>query len=465
MANPLRLFPTEDETIEGTGRALRKGRRTCREVLEQCFERIEEWEPKVRAWVIVDRNGALEQARKLDDELTAGKCRGPLHGIPIGIKDIIDVAGLPTACGAKHWADGPAQTDAALVAKLREAGAVILGKTVTTPYAWVDPPVTRNPWNLDHTPGGSSSGSAAAVACGMCLGAIGTQTGGSITRPASFCGIAGHKPTHLGVETEGILPFAPALDHPGPLARSVSGLVALQQVIGRFPSGGPGASYLSSRTLYPKTATDRPPESFGPPPRVGCLDGPFREMAEPSMRDAIDEAIAVLIMNGAEVVKTPLPVDFEAVIAAHRVIMAAQAAAFHQERLSESPDDYPPRIEALLREGLGIAAVDYIRSEERGVKQATGVAELLSRVDVLVTPAALGPAPDPSTTGNPAFNSPWSLWGMRTTTFPIGLAPNGLPLGVQLIGTADLFDDEDRHFRAALWCEDAIRRAYESRSQ
>src|SRR5262249_52335896 len=160
-------------------------------------------------------------ARRLDEELKGGKDRGPLHGIPIGIKDIIDVAGLATACGSKRGLRNIADADATIVANLRKAGAVILGKTVTTPYAWIDPPVTRNPWKLDRTPGGSSSGSAAAVACGMCLAAIGTQTGGSITRPASFCGVAGMKPTQGPLSFAGVKPFAPTLDHVGPIARTV----------------------------------------------------------------------------------------------------------------------------------------------------------------------------------------------------------------------------------------------------
>ena len=222
----MKLFPDPEETIEGVGRALRAGERTCVDVLESCLAKIDEWEPQVHAWVVVDRDGAMEQARRLDEELAAGKCRGSLHGIPIGIKDIIDVAGLPTACGFPPWSGRVAEQDAAVVDRFRRAGAVILGKTVTTQFAWIDPPVTRNPWNLNRTPGGSSSGSAAAVACGMCLGAIGTQTGGSIIRPASFCGVAGFKPSYARVRfcEQGIVPFAPTLDHPGPIARTARDL-------------------------------------------------------------------------------------------------------------------------------------------------------------------------------------------------------------------------------------------------
>ncbi len=439
----LRLFPADDETIEGTARALRNGTLTCQDVLHACLAKIDAWEPKVHAWVVIDRESAIDQARNYDQELRSNYDRGPLHGIPLGIKDIIDVAGMPTACGAKHWAKGPAEVDAPLVAKLREAGAVILGKTVTTPYAWVDPPITRNPWNLDHTPGGSSSGSAAATATGMCLGAIGTQTGGSITRPASFCGVAGLKPSRHLMGTEGILPFAPSIDQPGPFARSVMDLCILIDTIKEFGD-----------EKYQR-------QSFKPP-RIGCLGGAFRDMADLAMREAIDEAVAVLIMEGAEVIKTPLPVDFEEVIAIHRLIMASEAAAFHEKRLAEIPEDYPSRITALLGEGLNHSAKDYIQAEWRRQKLFDEVIQLFEDVDILVTPAALGPAPDPGTTGNPAFNSPWSLWGLPTITFPVALSPEGVPLGIQLIGSAHILQSE--LFDAALWCEGVIRRAYKSRS-
>ena len=183
--------------------------------------------------MFVATDEAKEQAQRLTAELKAGQYRGPLHGMPIGIKDIIDVAHWPTAAGSKLWANSIAREDATLVRKLRQAGAIILGKTVTTQYASFDPPVTRNPWNLERTPGGSSSGSAAAVACGMCLGSIGTQTGGSITRPAAYCGVASCKPSFGYVSTRGVVPLAPSMDHPGPMARCVWDLaVILQTIIG-----------------------------------------------------------------------------------------------------------------------------------------------------------------------------------------------------------------------------------------
>src|SRR5204863_4206743 len=169
---------------------------------------IDRYEPRVRAWVLVDPDSARAEARRLTAELRQGRCRGPLHGIPIGVKDIFDVFDWPTAAGSKLWAQSIARRDATVVNRLRQAGAIILGKTVTTQYASFDPPPTRNPWNLERTPGGSSSGSAAAVACGMCLGATATQTGGSITRPAAYCGVASCKPTFGLVSTRGVLELA-----------------------------------------------------------------------------------------------------------------------------------------------------------------------------------------------------------------------------------------------------------------
>ncbi|HWA97397.1 MAG TPA: amidase, partial [Pirellulales bacterium] len=214
----------DELTCITAGKAIRTGELSPLDLVDRCLERIERFEPRVHAWVMVDAEGARREARRLADELAAGNERGPLHGIPIGIKDIIDVAGWPTRAGSPIRAGHVAARDAELVANLRRAGAIILGKTVTTEFAGFDPPPTHNPWNLKRTPGGSSSGSAAAVATGMCLAAVGTQTGGSITRPASFCGIAGCKPAHGMVSVDGVVPFAPTLDHPGPMARAVDDL-------------------------------------------------------------------------------------------------------------------------------------------------------------------------------------------------------------------------------------------------
>jgi aspartyl-tRNA(Asn)/glutamyl-tRNA(Gln) amidotransferase subunit A len=466
------LYPNEHETIEGVGRALRAGRTTCVEVLEKCFDRIEEWEPRIKAWVRVDRTGAIAQAQSLDEELAGRRCRGPLHGIPIGIKDIIDVKGVPTVAGFGPWRDRVAQRDATVVASLRGAGAVILGKTVTTQFAWIDPPSTRNPWDLDRTPGGSSSGSAAAVAVGMCLAAIGTQTGGSIIRPASFCGVCGLKPSFGWIDVGGIVPFAASLDHPGPFARSPRDLALLFDELhnrnlwrrsDRLDPPSPPEGEVSAETPEEVEARIAPLLPVrDAPPRLLRPRGFYDRLAEPVMGEAFETALAALVGAGAEVTEVPDDAfDFEAIVRHHRVLMAAQAAMEHEARLSDHRDDYATHIRALVEEGLSIPAIDYLRSEHDHWKRK---ADLLrepfhrERIDALVTPATIGPAPGPQTTGDPAFNSPWSYLGWPAVSFPIGLSPDGLPLAIQLVGRRGYVEHD--LLTTASWCEDVIRRAF-----
>jgi aspartyl-tRNA(Asn)/glutamyl-tRNA(Gln) amidotransferase subunit A len=225
-------------TITAAGTAIRKGEATPVDLLDQCLARVDQLEERIRAWVFVERERARADAVRLTDELKRGIDRGPLHGIPMGVKDLFDVFDWPTAAGSKRWAQSYARQDCPVVARLRQAGAVLMGKTVTVAYAAFDPPPTRNPWNADRTPGGSSSGSAAAVACGMCLAALGSQTGGSITRPASYCGVCGLKPTHGSVSLEGVVPFAPSFDHGGMIAGTVRDLaLSIQPIAGTGDSG------------------------------------------------------------------------------------------------------------------------------------------------------------------------------------------------------------------------------------
>ena len=423
---PMKLFPDDNETIVGTARRLRSGETTCVEVLQSCLDRIDEREHEVRAWVNVDRTGALTQAVLLDVELQTGHDRGPLHGIPIGVKDIIDVKGVPTRCGITGWEANSDPSDAAIVTRLLKAGAIILGKTVSTPFAWIDPPVTRNPWNLGRTPGGSSSGSAAAVACGMCLAALGTQTGGSITRPAAFCGVAGMKPTYGCIDDRGIFPLAPTLDHPGFIARSVADLRLIYEVCRRpeLPA--------EQDAPWVRGAVDRP--------RLWRLLGLFGSLASPEMATAMSSALGCLGDAGAEVLSPDFiglfgMEGFESHLRDHRVILAAEAAATHRQLGYANPPAYPPRIAELLREGDEVRARRLfagLRVPKRDTEPAW--MSCSKCVDALVTPATLGAAPDSSTTGDPVFNSPWSLLGLPTVSFPIGLSADGLPLAVQLVG-------------------------------
>jgi aspartyl-tRNA(Asn)/glutamyl-tRNA(Gln) amidotransferase subunit A len=435
------LFPHFDQTIAGAGRALRERQISCVKILEQCFAQVDEWEPKVHAWVILDRDNARDRARKLDHELKAGNDRGPLHGIPIGIKDIIDVAGMPTACGTKRLSNCVANRDANVVAKLIDAGALVMGKTVTTAHAWIDPPITRNPWNVERTPGGSSSGSAAAVACGMCLGAIGSQTGGSITRPASFCGVAGMKPDKSFLN-DGTKPFAPSFDQVGPIARTVDDLKLMLQAM-QGARSDPAPAPLADAGI-------------GRPPRFARFRGFFDERAASAVKPSLDEAARILASAGATVVELDDPFDFGQVLKDHRLVMATEAARVHGNLLEEHPEDYPPRITELILEGRAVDATEYARLQRR--IQDTGVqyvdAETDWKFEAVITPATVTTAPDPSTTGDPAFNSPWSYLRLPTVSFPIGLASDGLPLAIQLV--ANHYRDFEL-LQIAQWCERVIR--------
>jgi aspartyl-tRNA(Asn)/glutamyl-tRNA(Gln) amidotransferase subunit A len=394
---------------------------------------------------MVDRTGAIEQARRLDAELTTGRSRGPLHGIPIGIKDIVDVERFATSAGSNLLENNVAEHDATIVARLRKAGAVILGKTVTTQFASFDPPPTRNPWNFDRTPGGSSSGSAAAVASGMCLGAIGSQTGGSITRPAASCGVAGCKPTWGRVSTAGVLPLAPSMDHPGPIARCVRDLAILLDAI----AGPDERDPLCSTEPAPNLSAElvRP---LGTPPRIGVLRDIFWDKADQSVRDSLATAAETLKARGAIVFDVDLPASFANVLRSHLIIMSVEAAATHEERFRQHAADYLPKIRGLIEAGWGTSAPDYVRAKQHQHVLSRDMLACFHDADVLLTPATIGPAPDCSTTGDPAFNSPWSFTGLPTVSFPVALAPDGLPLSIQLVGRP--FGEHDL-FQSALWCE------------
>jgi Asp-tRNA(Asn)/Glu-tRNA(Gln) amidotransferase A subunit family amidase len=415
--------------------AIRNGRLSCVELLERCLGRIDEVEAKVRAWVLVDGDRARAEAVRMDADLKQGRYRGPLHGIPIGVKDIIDVFDWPTACGSAAWKASVARQDAPVVRRLRDAGAVLIGKTVTTAFASFDPPVTRNPWNLARTPGGSSSGSAAAVATRMCYAALGSQTGGSITRPASYCGVAGMKPTYGAVNIDGVLPLAESMDHLGPIGRCVHDLAVLMQAI----ADPPARDWVTALEGYQER-----------PPILGRPRGLFERLAAADVSDMMDRVCAHYAARGATIRDVALPAAFEDVIAQHRVVMAVESAQFHEERLRRRPEDYPPHITALIREGIDCPAPAYARAKEGQTRLQAEMAELLASVDALICPATTRGAPDAATTGDPAFNSPWSFTGLPVASIPTALDGEGLPLGVQLISAAG---GEGRLFAVAAWCE------------
>jgi len=327
-------------TISAAAPLIAERRLTPTALIEACLDRIKRFEDDVKAWVVVDEEKALATARQATEEIAGGQYRGPLHGIPLGVKDIIDVAGLPTRCGSKLGSDQPAKTDADVVRTSRAAGAIIFGKTVTTEFACFEPSQTHNPWNTDYSPGGSSSGSAAAVACRMCLGALGTQTGGSITRPASYCGVAGLKPTLGRISREGVFPVSEMLDHVGALAPAVRDLALIYEVLCQEDARGQAA-----------------PE--GASWKLGVPEQYFRESASDDVREATEEAVAKLEAAGAELHMVELPPSFADVHTLHRRVMAHGVAEVHRNMFAKEPFAYSDSVAKLIGEGFMLTADDY----------------------------------------------------------------------------------------------------------
>ena len=428
---------SEPLTITDAAPLIKSGELTPSELLEQCLRRVDQYEHAVRAWVYLDRERARLEAATFTEEIKNGQYRGPLHGIPIGIKDIIDVYDMPTGCGSKLWANSYARKDATCVARLRQAGAVIMGKTVTTPYAYLDPPVTRNPWNLERTPGGSSSGSAAAVACAMCLGALGTQTGGSLTRPAAYCGVCSLKPSYGRVSVEGVLPLASSLDHVGVMARCVHDLAILFGAISIRP--------VSMRNDFD--------DGLSGSCRFSLLRGSFEEKTSVVMTSAINRwKVKSYQFEMWMDVEDRIPrTGFEDVYHWHRILMSAQAAVVHGERQSRVPEDYPPNITKLIEFGRTVSAADSERAHfERDMADEDYTHGIVSENRVWMTPATTGEAPSAESTGDPTFNSPWSFAGCPTVSVPIEFSPEGLPLAIQFISAPNR---DEELFPSARVCE------------
>ena len=432
---------SHEQSLVAKLRAILTLQTTVEQVVEGCLDRIASCEPQLRAWVRWDREQSLTSARELDSRRKSGAAPGGLWGIPLGIKDLFDVVGTSTGCGFSPWeSDTPCRHEGPLVHQLRRAGGVLLGKTVTTQFACFDPPPTRNPWNPDRTPGGSSSGSAAAVAVGMCLGALGSQTGGSIIRPASYCGIAGYKPSWGRLSVEGVFPAAPSLDVPGPMARTVHDLWILEGVLSRE----------ETREVH-----QRLEERGRPPNQLGILRGRFAHHASPDCWAVFEQALNSLSKAGVTISEAPLPPSFDAVLENHRTVMLTEIAAGHATRYREFRQNYLPRMAGLVEEGSQLRGVDYVLAREHQRQFSLEMDRLLETSGVVACPATPGGAPGPETTGDPTFNSPFSYCGLPAVTLPMGLDSDGLPLGLQLIGKRN----GDRELLlAALWCETVLGR-------
>ncbi|HEY6512788.1 MAG TPA: amidase [Burkholderiaceae bacterium] len=436
LSRPERLSASE------AARAIAGGALSAEQLVQACLARIREVEPQVQAWQYLDEAHALAQARARDLDRSEGRPIGPLHGVPVGIKDIIDTTDMPTEDGTVLHAGRRPDRDAAVVAQLRAAGAVILGKTVTTECATYPPAKTRNPHDVTRSPGGSSSGSAAAVAAGMVPLSIGTQSNASTIRPASFCGVYGFKPTHGLISRHGILKLSPSLDAVGLFARSLDDIALAAEQLTGFDENDPD---MRPRARFPfaQMLAGEPPLT----PRVAFVKTPVWERADAATQEAFGELAAAL---GAQCEEYPLPDTIAEAWDWHRTIMEAEMAAHLDLEYEKGRDKLSESLRNQLARGREITALAYQRALAKMPRLIDGFDELFANFDAIVTPATRGTAPPLDNTGDPAFGTLWTLCGMPALSLPLMHGPDGLPLGVQLVGKRL---DDARLLRTARWLQ------------
>jgi len=428
---------------------IRAGVFTAEDLVRACLERCEAVEETIQAWAVLDPDYALQQAREADEAHRTGVDLGPLHGVPVGLKDIIDTKDLPTERGSVLQAGRRPTEDATVTALLRQAGAVIMGKTVTTELATYHPGKTRNPHDPERTPGGSSSGSPAAVAAGMTPLAVGTQTNGSVIRPAAFCGVYGFKPTHGAISRHGILPQSRTLDHAGVFARCIEDLALLAEPLMAFDANDPDMRPHGARNIV-ATAAQEPPAT----PSLAFVKTPVWDKASEDTQAAFEELVELLGDN-CDVIDLPPP--FENAVQWHRTVMLADLAKSYHSFYERGRDKLSDNLRALIEEGQGIGAVDYIRALEwRGVLNG-GLNEIYGEYDGILSPAAPGEAPvGLETTGDPSFCTLWTYCGTPAVTLPILRGATGLPMGVQLTASRG---DDGRLLRTARWLVQTVENA------
>jgi aspartyl-tRNA(Asn)/glutamyl-tRNA(Gln) amidotransferase subunit A len=411
------------------------------ELTRVCLDRIDALNPSLNAFITVTADAALAEARVAEREVQRGEWRGPLHGIPLALKDMIDTAGTRTTGASALFKDRIPLVDAEVVTRLRSAGAVLLGKLNMQEFAYGGTSVPShygpvfNPWDIKRIAGGSSGGSAAAVAAGLCYGTLGSDTGGSIREPAAFCGIVGLKPTYGRVSNRGVIPLASSLDHVGPLTRTVAdAAIMLQAIAGYDPHDTTSADRSIENYLEPI------PHGLGRL-RIGTPRDFFYADIHPEVQAAVNNALEVLTALGAETRDVSLEVSMD------RTVFRAEAFAYHAEYIAKTPELYLPETLAKLRLGASIDAQSYIRARRHLDELRRNAANVFSTVDLLATPTTPVPAPRtsdyPSTfDGVLAFEGssilrntrPFNMFGLPTMTIPCGMTSDGLPIGLQIAG-------------------------------
>lgn len=435
-----------------TAQLVRTGVLSAEQVVTEAIERIKAQDRQLQAWETLDIDGALQQARQADATARRGDILGPLHGVPVGVKDIISTAGIRTSMGSPIYRDNVPTLDAALVSRLKGAGAIVLGKTVTTQFAMGDPARTKNPWNSAHTPGGSSVGSAVAVAAGHCPVAIGTQTAGSVNRPAAYNGVTGFKPTYGLVSRRGVFPVSWTLDTVGWMTRTVRDAAVLMDVLAGYDRNDAASVPGTHVEGYARALTNTDPSYV---PKLGIVSGDIERGTSTEMQAHMFELIEYLRQGGTWVELFDLPVSYVNIRDAELAIHSTEAAEVHRQAFAERPGDYSPSARSRIEIGAVIPATSYVQAQRLRRQFRTDMDEGLASLDALIMPAAIGPAPrDLSTTGSPAFYSPWTTAGLPTITVPTALSVlNDMPLGVMLIGKGH---DDIGLLRSARWVEERV---------
>ena len=423
-------------------RLIRDGLISSEQLVVSCLARVREADERVQAWTFLDPDYALAQARAADQLRLSGRPIGSLHGVPVGVKDIFDTADMPTENGSVLHAGRTPSRDATVVSSLRAAGAVVMGKTVTTEFAYFAPGKTCNPHNAEHTPGGSSSGSAAAVAAEMVPLAIGSQTNGSTIRPAAFCGVIGFKPTHGLIPRGGVLPLSRTLDHVGLFARTIDDIALLAQELVCYDERDPDTQ-PRARIPFVAVAAEEPPLR----PMFAFVKTPGWASVDEDTREGFAEIIEQLGEQAEEIELLPSATDAWEF---HRAIMEAEMAANLQREWQYGRDRLSEQLRAQIERGREVRAIDYQRALTQIRPIHEGFVEMFEqRYDAILTPAAPGAAPKGlASTGDPSFCTLWTLCGMPAISLPLLQSADGLPIGVQLVGPRH---GDARLLRTAKW--------------
>ncbi|AXS42434.1 amidase [Breoghania sp. L-A4] len=431
-------------------RKIRDGLLTSESLVQACLARIKETDGQIKAWAQLDPERALAQAREMDEIRRAGRPMGALHGVPVGLKDIIDTADFPTERGTPIFAGRESGADATIVERLRDAGAVVLGKTVTTELAFLHPAQTRNPHNTEHTPGGSSSGSAAAVAAFHVPLAVGTQTNGSVIRPASFCGVHGFKPTRGVIARTGLLQTSQSLDQVGVFGRTLEDVALLTDAISGYDQRD-ALSYPRPRPHMLEGCRAEVPVE----PSLAWFDLPFADRLTADGAAALNEVVEAL---GARVERLPSPPAFAGLVEVQRVIHEYEICRHLREVFEAHWDRISPSLQPVIERARGIPDAQY--EDALGTMQAARdfFSVFFHDYDAVIAPSATGEAPPVSAggTGDPVFCTIWTLAGLPCVSLPLLVGSRGLPIGVQLIGT---YEADDRLLRTARWVVDALQQA------